>query len=659
MGPAIHATASRGCRTLIAACLALSLAVACPAAASAGQAMPRPAEALASPPESRPASLAVSSALAGVPGTRELADFFDAAVPGGLASNHVPGAVISVVGAGKTLFTKGYGLADREHRTPFEPDTSLVRIASITKLFTWTAVLQLVEQDKLDLRQDVNRYLTTFRIPSTYPRPITLEHLMNHTAGFEERVMGVGARSQADVPPLGTYLAQHIPARIRPPGQVSAYSNYGAALAGYIVSQVSGQPYDQYVLDHILTPLGMRHSTAAEPVPAPLAAGQARSYDYEDGAYQRKPFVFDNLAPDGSISATAADMANFMIAHLRNGRFGGNRVLQESTAELMHRRSFAADPRIDGYAHGFKEQTVNGHRVIMHDGSWEGFASALLLVPDADLGLFVSTNSPGGIDAVTPLIPAFFDRFLPGVRAVPTAAPGTPVAPVAGFYEPTRSTESTIERLLTLTTSARLRVEGGGKLAFKNQTWTPLAPGLYQQDGGSQRLAFVTGESGVTYAVTDGPAYELIPWPDTVPVNLVVLLLFAVTALTAVLGLPVAAAARRLSRRPSDTPRGWRAGRILAGLGGAVGLVFVALLALTLIGGTSILYGAPTSLRVLLLLPPLFLALTAAATAVTATAWKRSPVGVLARGHQVILLAGMLGLAWFCQHWNLIGWQFG
>ncbi|MFI9838883.1 serine hydrolase domain-containing protein [Nonomuraea sp. NPDC051941] len=597
---------------------------------------------------------ATAAASARIPDTRELADFFDAAMAKGLRANHVPGAVVSVVGGGKILFSKGYGLADRENGTPFDPGTSLVRIASITKLFTWTAVMQQVQRGRLDLHADVNRYLTTFRIPATYPQPITLAHLMDHTAGFEDSTIGVGARSKADVPPLGTYLAEHVPARVRPPGQVSAYSNYGAALAGYIVAQVSGQPYDQYVKDHILDPLGMRHSTASEPVPAPLAAGQARSYDYEDGTYQRKPFVFDNLAPDGSISATADDMARFMIAHLEDGT-----LLDEPTARLMHRRSFAADPRIDGYAHGFKEQTLNGHRVIMHDGSWEGFQSALLLVPDADIGLFVSTNSVGGIDAVTEFLPAFFDRFLPGERAAPSAPPFKSATPVAGFYRPARTVESTIEKVLTLTTSSRLRVEAGGKLAFKGMTWSPLAAGLYQQDGGSQRLAFVTDGAGVTYAATDGPAYELIPWWETPPANVIVVLSFAVTALTAVLGLPLAAAVRRLRGRPSETPRAWRAGRLLAGLGGAVGLVFVVLFTLTLIGDTSILYGVPASLRVLLLLPPLFLALTIAAITTTVIGWRHRHLGVLARAHQVTLLAGMLALVWFCLHWNLLGWQFG
>jgi hypothetical protein len=174
-----------------------------------------------------------------------------------------------------------------------------------------------------------------------------------------------------------------------------------------------------------------------------------------------------------------------------------------------------------------------------------------------------------------------------------------------------------------------------------------------------ERLAFVTDAAGVTYAATDGPAYELLPWWDTPPANLIVVVVFAVTALTAVLGLPPAAALRRLRNRPARTPRAWRAGRLLAGLAGAVGLAFVVMFTLVLTGDTSILYGVPTPVRLVLLLPPLFLALTVAAITTTVIGWRNRHIGVLARVHQVTLLAGMLALVWFCLHWNLLGWQFG
>ncbi len=209
----------------------------------------------------------------------ELETFLDSVLTAQLEEEHVAGAVVAVVKDGRLFFSKGYGYADVEHGIPVDPQTTLFRIASITKLFTWTAVMQLVEQDRLDLNADVNTYLD-FRIPATLGdgdeddedasrlAPITLAHLLTHTPGFEDRVFETVVEDSADLMPLGEWLASHIPTRVRPPGELTAYSNYGTALAGYIVERVSGLPYEQYVAQNILAPLGMTHTTAQRPLPA-------------------------------------------------------------------------------------------------------------------------------------------------------------------------------------------------------------------------------------------------------------------------------------------------------------------------------------------------------------------------------------------------------
>ncbi|MGB7537035.1 MAG: serine hydrolase, partial [Anaerolineales bacterium] len=257
----------------------------------------------------------------------EMESFFDGIMEKQMLSFHIPGATVSVVKDGGLSFAKGYGYADLEKRIPFNPETSLVRIASITKLFTWTAVMQLVEQGRLDLNTDVNTYLKTFQVPDTYPQPVTLAHLMAHTAGFEDRTIGTGARSKQDVPPLGEYLSRHLPARVRPPGLVSSYSNHGAALAGQIISEVIGMPYERYIQEYILDPLDMNHTTAWEPLPEPLRSDLAASYQFTNGGYEPIPFIFDVTVPDGSISASSVDMTHFMIAHLQDGRYGNSRIL--------------------------------------------------------------------------------------------------------------------------------------------------------------------------------------------------------------------------------------------------------------------------------------------------------------------------------------------
>jgi CubicO group peptidase (beta-lactamase class C family) len=383
----------------------------------------------------------------------ELEAFFDKIMAEHMDSYHIPGATVSVVKDGELLFSKGYGYANLKKRIPFQPETSLVRIASITKLFTWTAVMQLVEQDKLDLNANVNIYLAKFQVPNTYPETITLEHLMAHTAGFEDRGIATGARSKQDVPLLGEYLAMHLPARVRPPGQISAYSNHGAALAGYIVAEISGIPYEQYIQDNILDPLDMDHSTAWEPVPDYLLADLAVSYQYVDGVYESIPFIYDVTIPDGSISSTATDMAHFMIAHLQNGHYEDSQILQTGTAQLMHSQSFTHHPQLSGWAHGFSELTINNQYAISHSGGWEGFQSFLILLPQHNLGLFVSYNSPDGLAAREEMLKSFFDRYFPTSKLPTTQPPTHPDQPgqqFGGWYKPARSSVTTMEKVVTL-----------------------------------------------------------------------------------------------------------------------------------------------------------------------------------------------------------------
>jgi CubicO group peptidase (beta-lactamase class C family) len=178
-----------------------------------------------------------------------------------LPSSASRGAAVAVVQAEKILYLWGFGKADLARNDAVSAQESLFRTGSISKLVTWTAVMQLIEQGKLDLHSDINRYLDAFQVPATYPAPITLAHLLTHTAGFEDRGFGFYARSERDRVPPSTFLAERMPARIFRPGEVSAYSNYGAALAGYLVERAAGVPFEAYVDTQILAPLRMSNSS--------------------------------------------------------------------------------------------------------------------------------------------------------------------------------------------------------------------------------------------------------------------------------------------------------------------------------------------------------------------------------------------------------------
>jgi CubicO group peptidase (beta-lactamase class C family) len=294
---------------------------------------------------------------------KELGAFMDGAINAELMAHHIPGATVAVVKDGKIIFAKGYGYADIDKRKPVVANETLFRVGSVSKLFVWTAVMQLAEQGKLDLDADINVYLKDFQIPATYLKPITLKDLMTHTPGFEDLATDgrVFVRNASDMMSLGEYLKEKMPARVRPPGDITAYSNYGAALAAYIVEQASGMPFDKYVEEKILHPLDMKSSTFDQPLPPNLASNMSNGYIYSNNAYTAEPFEYVQAGPAGSMSSTAADMSKFMIAHLQNGRYGNSSILQEATARRMHSQLFTNDLKVRGWTYGFWEMRLNNH----------------------------------------------------------------------------------------------------------------------------------------------------------------------------------------------------------------------------------------------------------------------------------------------------------
>jgi len=178
-----------------------------------------------------------------------------------LKDQQIPGATLAIVQNGQLVLAKGYGYADLAKLQPVDPQNTLFRPGSVSKLVVWTAVMQMVEQSKLDLEADVNKYLKKFKIPGTFPEPIRLKHLMTHTPGFEDSEIRLFVPKYSDLDTLEEYLIKQMPARIWAPGIRPAYSNYGTTLAAYLVQVVSGIPFGQYVKENIFEPLGMAQST--------------------------------------------------------------------------------------------------------------------------------------------------------------------------------------------------------------------------------------------------------------------------------------------------------------------------------------------------------------------------------------------------------------
>jgi CubicO group peptidase (beta-lactamase class C family) len=595
----------------------------------------------------------------------ELESFVDGLMTAQLTDKHVAGAIVAVVRDGAVLFTRGYGYANVAKRTRVDPDRTLFRVGSIGKLFTWTAVMQQVEAGKLDLDTDLNTYLD-FTIPATYPEPITLRHAMSHTPGFEEDSRDLFTNDSTGIVPLGQWLATHIPERVRPPGTYSAYSNYATALAGYVVARVSGIPYEEYVEQRILQPLGMRRTTARQPLPAPLAPDMSEGYRYQGGTFEPRPFELVAAAtPAGSISSTAADMAQFMLAHLSRGALGDQRILAESTATAMQTRGFVHDPRLPGWGLGFYEKSSHGLRIIGHGGDTQWFHSDLALIPSENLGVFVSYNTDtGGGLSYGPFLNAFLDHYYPDPAPIATyPADATAQADkIVGEYEGNRRSYSTFQKAFGLAGATRITADSAGALIFDGGSglsrWVPVGPFLYREEMGHDLVAFKTDDAGrVTHGfVGSGPmvALERISWYQS-PRLYQILLGIALLVFVGVLVAGVRRWFRRRLGRPlpgDELPgRGWLLGLAL------VDTAFV--IAIVVLAGDfwALFVGPATGLKVALALPVIGAVLTVAAVVTTIRHWNRrsGTAGARLRYTGVVLVSVLF--IWSINYWNLLGWK--
>ncbi|MFW6101741.1 MAG: serine hydrolase domain-containing protein, partial [Bacteroidota bacterium] len=342
-----------------------------------------------------------------------LAGFMDGMIQAHLDSRHIAGATVAVVQDTNVIFSKGYGYADIKRNRKVDPNQTLFRIGSISKLFVWTAVMQLHEQGKVELDVDVNQYLDDIKVPDTYTEPVTLKNLMTHTAGFEDYILGLFARDTSALRPLDEILQQQMPARVRPPGRFASYSNHGTGIAACVVETVSGQSWNEYVEEHILDTLNMKHTSFRQPVPQSLPGPLSKGYKFRDGELQEQYFEYIPLAPVGAASSTASDMAKFMITHLQKGSSKGNTILDSSFAKMMQSPAFRPADNVNSIAHGFMNLSQNKTRIIGHGGDTFWFHSLMVLLPEHNVGLFISFNSENGDHAKNLVLEEFMDHFYP------------------------------------------------------------------------------------------------------------------------------------------------------------------------------------------------------------------------------------------------------
>ena len=499
------------------------------AASSAGAQVPKTAaprvEAAQPAPAATPVTAAAPTAAPQLT-AEDVSAWLDGFVPLALQRGGLPGAMVVVVKDGQVLAAKGYGHADVEKKVPVDPDRTLFRPGSVSKLFTWTAVMQLVEAGKLDLDADVNRYLD-FKIPEREGKPITLRHILTHTPGFEETGRGLITGNPANND-LEAALKRWVPTRVFEAGTTPAYSNYATALAGYIVQRVSGQSFDSYVEANIFAPLGMENSSFRQPLPARLAPMMAKGY--AKPGESAGPFEIVNMPPAGSLSSTGTDMARFMIAHLQKGQYGENRILKPETAAQMHDTPTAIMAPLLGMRLGFYDQNINGRRIIGHGGDTTQFHTLLSLFIDDNVGLYQSVNGSGvpngGFRQM--LLEAFADRYFPAPRTDAKVDPKVAAAQaqqIAGHYVMARGSFSNFLAIGSLIGQLKLSVNPDGTISLpllvdasgQPRKYRAIGNYLWQDVNGHDRIGAKVVDGRVQFLSTDmiSPIIVLKPAPAT------------------------------------------------------------------------------------------------------------------------------------------------
>lgn len=483
--------------------------------------------------------------------------WLDGFLPYALEKGKIPGAVVVVVTGDGVVLQKGYGYSDVAKRAPVSPETTLFRPGSVSKLFTWTAVMQQVEVGKIDLDRDVNAYLD-FEIPPFDGKPITMRHIMTHTAGFEESVRHLISSDPKAVMTLKQQMPLALPERVFSPGTTPAYSNYATALAGYIVERVSGETFDDYIDNRIFDPLGMANSSFRQPLPAALAP--LMSNGYPDGTQKPEPFEIVIPAPAGSLSASGADMGKFMIAHLNQGGV----LLKPETTRMMHDFRAPGIANLNTMALGFYEQWVNGQRAIAHGGDTVWFHSYLWLFPQADIGLYISMNSAGAEGAAggirSALFHKFADRYLPADAPIGTVDAETArehAALVAGTYVSSRGSFTNFLSILGLLGPMSIVATEDGSISLPSldglsaaaRDWVEVEPYVWRDSNTGERLVAEVKDGKVVRVSMDAisPFMVLTPAPGAVNtdwINPAMIFALAIVLLTA-LAWPVRALVRR------------------------------------------------------------------------------------------------------------------
>lgn len=605
--------------------------------------------------------------------SQTLSNFADNFITKKMTEYHVPGAALVVVKDGKVVFSEGYGYANIEEKIPVDPGHTIFRVASVSKIFTITGVMQLEETGLINIDQDVNKYLKDFQVENDYEEPIRIKYLLTHTDGFETRDLGTFIQEPSHPPSLENVLKNDLNSPVQVPGSMITYGGYGTALAGYLISQVKNEPFEEYIDANIFKPLSMDNSTFYQLFPDNIKENIATVYDYDENANKFIPasFLYVTTAPTGALSTTPEDMGKFLISLLNGGNYCKNRILQEETVEKMFSRQYTAHPSLPGVTYGFMEYSYNGQRALVRDGSGLGIRSQIFLLPEQNMGYFYVQNTRGD-EIAEDFSDAFINLIFPtsDTTVMPNdAVDNKSLARYEGIYRPAQTAVHTLVKMevlamgdlqikagrngeLTVTVLGEQDVYGGFS---KESRWVETEPFLFRRVDEERYIAFQDNEKGEITRLTSASGYHgtfvKIPWYESSRAQT-----YLVIACIAVFLATIIISIIKLIRGNQSLLQisGVISLLFIVGLLGAIYSLFIHRIS----GFPAFAFGVSPVAQLMLTLLLVASVLSIGFLTVLVRNWVSGKIGTLDKVFYSIVMLSFAGIVYWLNYWNLLGHKY-
>jgi CubicO group peptidase (beta-lactamase class C family) len=584
----------------------------------------------------------------------DLETFIEQFVEENMADSHTPGLVVTAVYQGEVLLAEGYGLADIESGRPMTPQTNM-RAGSVSKPITSTGVLQLAATGQINLNEPISAYVPNFAFDDGFGPAPTLAQLLTLQGGYGDAVVGTHAPTLDQWLPLDEYIEGNPPDRFMPSGKVISYNSWEHALLGYMMAEVSGDPFDIAMSQFLFEPLGMENSTFTQPLPAPIAENLATGYAY-DGEYRVVPLDYVKLSPGIALVTTGEDMGRFMQALLNDGWLNRDQVLAPETISGMLQRQEALHDFSRSRTYGFSEINISGRQAIYQDGNGIGHGNRMVLIPEYELGIFLSINHRHlGFDAAsTPastfmkdLSKAIVERYVPAITSedvpfAPLANASERASRFSGHYRLAGTPQDDFFKLNALLDNVNVKDNQDGTITIGSRRYTEVEPNVFQSKSNPGFFVlFVENSIGEIEWLTFGGtgSYQKVNWYETPTTQFALLGFMLISFLTGIFSTAF------------SQKRNW-----IIGLINLLGLVFILGLAFLMTQADLILFykSIPSTVKLLFLMPWVVSGLSVIYALYLAKVWQ-TPTATKQKLMYSLNFVSVICFIWFAQYWNLFG----